>query len=51
MNKRLFIIKVGTTFSEITQEYGDFDDWALNGLGCNNGIRQNKYGILHFSSK
>jgi GMP synthase (glutamine-hydrolysing) len=37
MNKKLFIIKVGTTFPETAHEFGDFDRWTLNGLGCNQG--------------
>jgi GMP synthase (glutamine-hydrolysing) len=34
MNKKLFIIKVGTTFPATAREYGDFDLWTLKGLGC-----------------
>jgi GMP synthase (glutamine-hydrolysing) len=34
MHKKLFIIKIGTTFPETAREYGDFDLWTLNGLGC-----------------
>jgi GMP synthase (glutamine-hydrolysing) len=37
MNKKLFIIKVGTTFPETAHDFGDFDRWTLNGLGCNDG--------------
>jgi len=32
-DKRLFIIKVGTTFPDTMREYGDFDLWTINGLG------------------
>jgi len=28
--KKIFIIKVGSTFEEIVQEYGDMEDWIVN---------------------
>ena len=31
--KRLFIIKVGTTFASTRGRIGDFDDWTLEALG------------------
>jgi GMP synthase (glutamine-hydrolysing) len=31
--KRLYIIKVGTTFSSIAEQFGDFDVWTSAGLG------------------
>jgi len=33
MDKKLFIIKAGTTFSDTKREYGDFDLWTIRGLG------------------
>lgn len=38
MNKKLYIIKVGTTFSDTRYEYGDFDLWTLRGLGGGNTL-------------
>jgi GMP synthase (glutamine-hydrolysing) len=35
MNRKLYIIKVGTTFPKTAREFGDFDLWTLKGLGCN----------------
>jgi GMP synthase (glutamine-hydrolysing) len=32
--KKIYIIKVGTTFPETARELGDFDLWTFNGLGC-----------------
>lgn len=32
--KKLFIIKVGTTFPATAEQYGDFDTWTLDGLGA-----------------
>jgi GMP synthase (glutamine-hydrolysing) len=34
MEKKIFIIKVGTTFPSTAREFGDFDLWTLKGLGC-----------------
>jgi GMP synthase (glutamine-hydrolysing) len=31
--KDFIIIKAGTTFPDTAQEFGDFEDWTLNGLG------------------
>ncbi|MBN2061753.1 MAG: glutamine amidotransferase [Deltaproteobacteria bacterium] len=31
--KKLFIIKIGTTFPDIAEHYGDFDTWTLRTLG------------------
>lgn len=31
--KRLYIIKVGTTFADTAREFGDFDQWTFKGLG------------------
>ena len=31
--KKLYIIKVGTTFSNILEKFGDFDKWTLEALG------------------
>jgi len=33
MDKKLFIIKAGTTFPDTMLEYGDFDLWTVKGLG------------------
>ncbi|WP_419770025.1 MAG: glutamine amidotransferase [Candidatus Marinarcus sp.] len=30
--KKFFIIKAGTTFQETISQYGDFDQWIMNGL-------------------
>ena len=34
--KKLFIVKVGTTFPATAEQYGDFDKWTLAGLGTAN---------------
>jgi GMP synthase (glutamine-hydrolysing) len=34
MNRKLYIIKVGTTFPATAREYGDFDLWTLKGFDC-----------------
>jgi len=40
MNKKIYVIKVGTTFPDTKREFGDFDLWTLKGLGrCNNAMR------------
>jgi len=31
--KKIFIIKLGSTFSDLANEKGDFEDWILKGLG------------------
>jgi len=31
--KKLFIIKLGSTFSDLAGETGDFEDWIYKGLG------------------
>ena len=31
--KKLFIIKLGSTFSDLARETGDFEDWIYKGLG------------------
>lgn len=33
INRKVWIIKAGTTFREISDAYGDFDLWTRNGLG------------------
>ncbi len=32
-NKRLYIIKAGTTFPETARQFGDFDQWTASALG------------------
>jgi len=32
--KKLFIIKTGTTFPSIAEQFGDFDVWTIKGLGA-----------------
>jgi GMP synthase (glutamine-hydrolysing) len=31
--RNFIIIKAGTTFPKTAKQYGDFEDWTLNGLG------------------
>ena len=36
--KKLAVIKAGDTFPELVSEYGDFEDWIINGLDVGEGV-------------
>jgi GMP synthase (glutamine-hydrolysing) len=33
MNRTLFVLKTGSTFPDLAEAHGDFDDWVVDGLG------------------